>query len=185
MGSFYTNHTVRGASQQELLDWLRPRPALVSKTFGTTSVLLDAACESQDSRLLATLATQVSSHFTCPVLALLNHDDDMLYFELYEDGKKTDQYNSNPNCFDEDDDVVPGPPVGGDAVRLCTVFDAGDPVKVEAILRSTEYVFARERHAALAEALGLPLCSVGFGYNYASADDANDIAEADFRHTGV
>lgn len=185
MGSFYTNHTVRGASQQDLLEWLGPRSALVSKTFGNTSVLLDAACESQDSRLLAKLAAQVSSHFACPVLAMLNHDDDILYFELYESGKKTDEYNSNPNCFDEDDDVEPGGPVGGDAVRLCGVFGAGDPVKVEAILRSLKFVFARERHRALAEALALPLCAVGFGYNYASADDTNDSADAGFRHTSA
>jgi hypothetical protein len=169
MGSFYTNHTVRGPSQQELLDWLGTRPALVSKTQARTTVVLDAACEDQDGEKLAELAAQISSHFRCAVLAVLNHDDDILYFELYENGQKTDEYNSNPAYFSED--AEPDEPSGGDATRLCSVFGAADPGNVDTVLRKTEYVFATERHHALALALGLPLHSVGLGYNYVSEGD--------------
>src|SRR2546421_4099689 len=118
MGSFYTSHTVRGPSQQALLAWLGARPALVSKTEAGTTVVLDAACEDQGGEKPAELAAQISGHFQCAVLATLNHDDDILYFELYENGVKTDEYNSNPAYFDED--AESDEPSGGDATRLCT-----------------------------------------------------------------
>jgi hypothetical protein len=52
--------------------------------------------------------------------------------------------------------------------RLCSVFGVSDAARVEAILRDTEYVFARDRHLALAQALTLPSFSVDAGYDYVS-----------------
>lgn len=164
MGSFYTSHTVHGASQKELLDWLGSRPALVSKTQAGTTVVLDAACEDQDGDKLAGLAAQISRQFDCAVLAVLNHDDDVLYFELYESGEKTDEYNSNPAYFAEN--AESDEPSGGDTIRLSTVFGVADPSKLDVILRDTEYVVATKRHHALALAMGLPLHSAGLGYKY-------------------
>ncbi|MGZ5640025.1 MAG: hypothetical protein ACXWIT_25535 [Burkholderiales bacterium] len=185
MGSFYTSHTARGPSQQELLDWLGTRPALVSKTEAGATVVLDAACEGQDGETLSELAAQISSHFRCVVLAVLNHDDDILYFELHENGEKTDEYNSNPAYFD--DHAESDAPRGGDADRLCSVFGASDdPDKVNAVLRDTEFVFATERHDALAHALGLPLHSVGVGYSYVSEGDLPPgNPNGEYRHSKV
>jgi hypothetical protein len=182
LGSFYTSHTVRGPAQQQLLNWLGQRPALVSKTESGITVVLDAACEDQDGEKLSSLAAQLSSHFKCPVLAILNHDDDILYYELHENGEKTDEYNSNPAYFD--DSAESDEPSGGDAHRLCSVFGASDPAKVDAILRDSEYVFAMERHLALAQALGLPLHSVGLGYNYASEGNLPpNTPDGEYRHS--
>ena len=94
MGSFYTSHTLRGPSQQQVMKWLDGRSAFVSSTEKKLTTILDEACESQDGEQLAALALQLSAHFHCPVLAVLNHDDDILYFELYEDGEKTDEYKA-------------------------------------------------------------------------------------------
>lgn len=181
MGSFYTNHTVRGPSQVQLLEWLRDRPALVSKAEGGQVVVLDAECEDQDGEVLAGLASKISKQFNCAVLAVLNHDDDVLYFELYESGSKTDEYNSSPSFFDESAET--DEPVGGDAERLCNVFNAADPAKVEAALRG-DYVFAFERHRDLALALGLPMFSVGLGYNYVSEGDLPpDAPDGEYKHS--
>jgi len=171
MGNFYTSHTLRGPSQDEVIAWLGNRPAYVSKTERSCTTVLDQACESQDRQELADLAHRLSEHFRCPVLAVLNHDDDVLYFELYEDGKKTDEYNSAPSYFDVEggDDE----PVGGDASRLATAFGVSDVPAIETVLRTgaDEYVFQFERHRDLASALSLPSFSVAVGYTYAEAGD--------------
>ena len=168
MGSFYTSHTVCGPSQQDLLGWLERRPAMVSRTENGLTVLLDQECEEQNGEVLASVASQISKDFDCHVLALLNHDDDVLYFELYGSGEKMDEYNSSPAFFSED--AESNDPVGGNVALLCSIFEAKDAAAVEEALRG-DYVFAFERHRDLAVALGLPLHSVGIGYNYASEGD--------------
>ena len=169
MGSFYTSHTLRGPSQAEVLSWLKGRPSLVSSSERSFTTVLDEACESQDGEELAALGASLSEHFKCPVLAVLNHDDDILYFELYVNGKKSDEYNSNPAYFGEE--VEEDAPSGGSAALLAEAFGASDAGRVEAILRNSEYVFAMERHRDLAAALGIPEFAVGVGYTYASAGD--------------
>jgi hypothetical protein len=181
LGSFYTNHTVRGPSQAELLDWLGDRPAFVSKSERGLSVVLDAECEDQDGEVLASLASGISGQMHCHVLAVLNHDDDVLYFELYENGEKIDEYNSSPAFFDDSADS--DEPKGGNAALLGKVFGDSDPAKVEAALRG-EYVFAFERHRDLALALGLPMYSVGLGYNYVSEGDLPpDAPDGEYKHS--
>ena len=172
MGAFYTSHLLRGPSQQEVLAHLSDRPAFVSETKAGSTIVLDAECESQDGVVLAELASSLSAHFRCPVLAMVNHDDDILYFELYENGEKTDEYNSNPAYFSDDADASEEP-IGGDSSRLAAVFGASDPSRVERVLRALpeDYVFQTDRHRDLAEALGAPDFWVGVGHTYAQAGD--------------
>jgi hypothetical protein len=99
---------------------------------------------------------------------LLNHDDDILYFELYVNGEKTDEYNSNPAYFGED---APDEPTGGNAARLAAAFGTTDVAAIESALRKPDYIFATDRHRDLAAALGLPEFSVGIGFTYAEAGD--------------
>lgn len=182
MGSFYTSHTLRGPEQADVIAWLGTRPAFVSATQARCTTVLDEECESQDPAALASLGKELSAHFACPVLAVLNHDDDVFYFALYENGVKTDQYNSNPGfgAEDEDEDTSGGAcePVGGNAARLADAF-GGDAAAVEAALRAVDVVFAVERHQALATALGLPAASVGIGFNYASEGEFPESVPAD------
>jgi hypothetical protein len=169
MGSFYTSHTLKGPSREEVVSWLGDRPAYVSKSERSFVTVLDEACESQDGAILAALGASLSEQFKCPVLAVLNHDDDILYFELYENGEKSDEYNSTPAYFNEDaeDDA----PCGGDATRLASAFGAVDPKAIESVLRRADYTFASERHLHLAAALGVPEFSVAIGYGYAAEND--------------
>ncbi|HVY69115.1 MAG TPA: hypothetical protein VHH73_04270 [Verrucomicrobiae bacterium] len=164
MGNFYVNYTLRGPGQQQIAEALAGRNAAVTPVQTGYAVVFDEESDTQDTEAIAELATLLSRQFQCPLLAVLNHDDDILLYWLYENGELTDEYNSNPGYFDGDEDRMK--PAGGDAERLVRVFNAGTPVEVESILRKSfdEYTFAFQRHDDLARALGLPEWAVGTAY---------------------
>ena len=176
LGAFYTNITLKGPTQAAVLTYLRAqgRDAYVAPTIGDVTLVYDLACESQDLRILSTLAASLSRAFMCPALGALVHDDDFLVYALFQDGAQVDEYNSDPTYFEGERTT---PPSGGDANALCAAFGAGPAVeRVEAILRAwpgpngdpgaSPYLFAQFRHSDLARALGLPerLCILGYLY---------------------
>ena len=82
---------------------------------------------------------------------MLNHDDDILWYQLYLKGELADEYSSSPNYFDTSGQEV-SPPAGGDAQKLCGAFGSGAVAEVERILRKSAfaddgYTFEVERHA--------------------------------------
>jgi len=159
MGGFYTNYTLRGPSQRAVASALAGRKAIVSPESSGCVVAYDEASDDQDGQAIAALALHLSRSLHCPVLAVLDHDDDILWYQLYEDGKLTDEYDSTPGYFDPS--AEPSAPAGGDAEGLCRTFGVNDVATVEAILRKSSfdddgYAFAHERHADLVRALGLP-----------------------------
>jgi len=168
MGNFYTNYTLRGPSQQEVAKALAGRSAIVTPAQGGCVVVFDERSEEQDDKVIAALAARLSRDFGCPVLAVLNHDDDILWYQLYLDGTLADTYDSSPGYFNPS--AKPSAPAGGDARKLCNAFGAAKVAEVEAILRKSSlggegYVFAVDRHADLARDLGIPPFGVGVGFN--------------------
>lgn len=161
MGSFYTNHTLYGPSQAEVLAWLKDGLAYVSKTERNITVVLADA--SEFGAEFSDFGIRMSAHFRCPVLAILNHDDDVLYFELYENGVKIDEYDSNPGFAE---DKLHTEPSGGNASHLAAAFHVPNSQiqTIEAILRKTDYVAEVDRHEDLAAALGIPKFAVGVGF---------------------
>jgi hypothetical protein len=174
LGSFYTSHALHGPTQKAVLDYLGARSALVSKTENGFTVVLDEACESQDPDEISALGRELSAQFECPVLAVLNHDTSLLYFELFENGKTTDQYNSSPSDFDED---AGDTPVGGNAARIAAAFGVADGARIESVLRREDYGTAEERHRDLAAVIGIPAYGVNIGFNYASEDDVDPVVQ--------
>jgi len=169
MGSFYVNMTTRGPTQSQVLELLSRggRKAFVFPATNGYTTFCDEAADTQDDRIVRSLAQDVSRQLKCPVFAVLNHDDDTLWFVLYKDGVLLDEYDSFPTYFDG----AFSPPKGGDAALLCKVIGSRrSETDVAEILRKPHnaegYVLETDRHAALAEALGLPSFSVGFGYRY-------------------
>jgi hypothetical protein len=159
MGGFYTNYTLRGPSQKAVASALARRKAIVSPESNGCVVAYEEASDDQDMEAIAALASHLSGSLHCPVLAVVDHDDDILWYQLYEDGELTDDYDSTPGYFDPS--AEPSAPAGGDAARLCRVFGASEVAVVETILRKSSfdadgYAFAHERHADLVRALGLP-----------------------------
>ena len=163
MGSFYTNVTVTGVDGDRLVEWLRSRQQPVFVEISERGcVVFDAAGEAQDGSH-AELAQLLSDVFGCVAVAALNHDEDVLRIDAFSAGVAADAYDSSPGYFDFDAEEIL-PPVGGH--ELAGMFGA-DRSLVEAALRG-EYVFAVERHAALLDALRLPVAACGYGYEYLS-----------------
>ena len=137
-------------------------------------MVFDEESDSQSVEVVFGLGAKLSTEVGCSVLAVLNHDDDILMYGLFENGKLTDQYNSAPDYFDPDGELAG--PSGGDAARLAAAFGSDKADLIEEILRKSSYdesgyIFAIERHVDLAKALGLPDVWVNLGFNYLSEDE--------------
>lgn len=174
MGNFYTNYTLRGPSPQEVAACLAGRSAIVTPVQQGCIVAFDEESDGQNSKVVAQLGSRLSRDLGCPVLAVLNHDDDILWFQFHVNGELVDEYDSSPGYFDPS--AGPSEPEGGDAAKLCEAFGSNAVTQVEQILRRSSfeedgYTFALERHADLVRALGLPEYSVGLGFQYLSEGD--------------
>ena len=178
MGGFYVNYTLRGPTQQEVAAALAGRTAAVSLEHNGCLVVFDEESDGQDLEVIAELASQLSRVLECALLAALNHDESIFWYQLYEKGDLVNEYNSSPDYF-ESTSTEPVPPLGGDAQRLCAAFECPAAVpQVERILRVSGsfddpagYLFASARHGELVEALGLPPFSVGASYEMLSDED--------------
>lgn len=171
MGNFYTNYTLRGPSQQAVVAALAGRSAIVTPAQDGCVVVFDEQSDDQDSAVITELASRLSRELRCPVMAVLNHDDDIFWYQLYLSGELADEYDSSPGYFDPT--AEPSAPAGGDAQKLCSAFDATSVAEVDSILRKSSfdeggYTFAVERHTDLARALGIPTFGVGAGFRYVS-----------------
>jgi len=177
MGSFYVNYTVRGSSQEAVATALVGRVAIVTALQNGCVVVFDEESENQDLSVIDGLAARLSGGLQCPVLAVLNHDDDILLYRLYVRGNLADDYDSTPGYFDPN--AEPSEPSGGKAETLCEAFPSADALLVEQVLRKSTfsddgYVFQTERHGDLVSALGTSSFAVGFGYTYVAAGELPD-----------
>lgn len=161
MGNFYTNYTVRTTDQKAVAATLHGRAAFVSSVDNDCVVVFDEESEEQDIGVIRGLASCLSRAVRCPVLAVVNHDDDILAYFLFDNGVGFDEYDSTPDYFEGEGT----PPSGGDAQKICSVFGSSSESETNTILHDSDYVFAFERHEALASALGLPKFTVGNGFN--------------------
>jgi len=169
MGNFYTNITLKGANETDVVNLLEEEgnTVFVYPAGDGDIVVFDAMAEMQHPQLLLGVCKRLSGSMSCVSLAVLNHDDDILAYWLCSDGELIDEYNSCPGALGESSEMTPE---GGNAAKLCSLFGVQEAAfAVEKILRSPpapegEFIFAVERHFALAKAIGLPLCSVGYGY---------------------
>jgi hypothetical protein len=175
MGNFYVNYTLRGPDQQTVAAVLAGRASIVSPSQNGCVVVFDEESEEQNPEVIAELASRLSGHLKCSLLAVVNHDDDILKYQLFLNGDLMDKYDSTPGYFSgaEDDDDEPSPvngPQGGNAKLLCETFGANAVSEVEQILRKPSlsedgYVFAFERHADLAAALDIASFGVGASFS--------------------
>jgi hypothetical protein len=84
-----------------------------------------------------------------------------LVYWLFRNGEQIDTYNSCPGYFSDGESE----PDGGNSLGLCSAFDVMRKASdVEKTLHHSKYVFAFERHGALAELLGLPWKYAGKSY---------------------
>lgn len=165
MGNFYVNYTLRGPDQKSVAEVLAGRSAIVTPLHDNYVVVFDEESDQQNHEVIAELASELSGQLNCPLLAMLNHDDDILWYQLYLNGELVDEYNSTPGYFNaSDEESAMAGPTGGDAKKLCAAFGSDAVEEVEDILRKPwpdGYMFAVERHADLVAAIGMPPFAVG------------------------
>src|SRR6266404_1969254 len=100
MGNFYTNYTLKGPTQQAVAAALAGRTAIVAPSRKGCVVAFDEESDEQDVQAMAKCAEGLSRQLRCPLLAVLNHDDDILWYQLYAGGGLLDEYDSTPGYFD-------------------------------------------------------------------------------------
>jgi len=182
MGNFYVNHTIR-ASQDRVVAFLENEgyTAFVSPTVDGFTTVFDQQSDTQDTFAIADLGQKLSATLNSPVVAFLNHDDDILCYWLFEKGEPIEAYNSCPDYFgdeefgggfDEEEGDEPAAPTG-DGTELCRLFGRSSiRDRVRSILAAPSAMFASMTHHDLVTALGLPTWVVGSGYRYLSENDA-------------
>lgn len=185
MGAFYTNVTVRHADVDAVIAVLVKlrRDAFVTPPHNGAIVVFDAEIESQDARDIDRLASPISKRLRSVALLALNHDDDMLYYALLEDGRLIDEYNSRPGYFDGTEQDA----IGGDARKLAAAFGVPDRAdRLDRVLHATKYAFEAERHAALVQLLVLPPAAVGSGYDTISQGELPEgVLDGELRVVGA
>jgi hypothetical protein len=168
MGNFYTNFTIKGAAPQEVARALKGRNAAVTGLKADCVVVFDEYADTDSIENLDALGQSLSDASHCPVLAIRNHDDDILWYRLYRSGAMVDAYDSNPGYFERGEQREG--PKGGDSALLCATFGSPLIQEVESILRASNdderFVFAFERHLALVTALGISDLGVCAGYEH-------------------
>jgi hypothetical protein len=99
VGRFYTNITVRVAEQAQVAEVVRAARyrAWISPTVAGLTVVCESQSESQNLNTWHGVAQQLSLVLSCPALAVMNHDDSVLLYALYDRGRLVDQYDSNPD----------------------------------------------------------------------------------------
>ena len=122
--------------------------------------MFDEESDEQDQEKIAKLAEQLSADLQSAVFAVLNHDSDILWYQLYQNGKLSDEYDSTPGYWSSAEVLAP---TGGNAKQICATFNYADAAQIDHVLRE-EYVFAEDRHADLIRLLNLPSCALGYGF---------------------
>lgn len=167
MGWTYAHLVLFGANQKEIAAALRNRDAVISPTINDFSLIADKEFEGGDVQAIRLMAERLSKELKCPAMAVMEFDDDVLWYQLVQDGAIVDEYNSEPDYFDfEGKHDPPRGPQGGSASKVCEAFQRPDKSsRVEAVLRLRDLTLsAPERHRQLSEILGMPGFSVGFDY---------------------
>lgn len=183
MGNFYTNYTLRGPSAEAVAVKLEGRVAVVIPERDGGVTVFDKESDTQRLEVIAALGRRLSSELQCSVLACLNHDDDVFWFQLFQNGVLDDEYNSSPDYFGGA--TKPRGPTGGDARKLCEVFGVSAVDAVEQALRG-RFVFALERHRALVDALGITRIGVGAAFGSLCAGFLPEgVAAGDLIYVGV
>jgi len=201
MGNWYTNVSLKGTRQEEVLRVLEElgRRAYVTPDAGGWIVVYDQQTDEFDLGILESLALTLSMRLRCTALASCNADDDALWLALYENGQLSTRYASSRASFEDGHEF---PPLNDAAQVFARAF--GKPEAASQILRvlSTSrgvlgllnliikvrvaYVVEVERHRDLSNLLGTPLAAVGRGYSYVQKGETPEgVERSELRRTIV
>lgn len=185
MGNFYVNQTVGTSDRLAVASALRDFRAFISPAKNRSVVVCEQRADEQNIDWAMALSNRLSKTLNCPVLNVLNHDDEILFYSLHVNGAVEDLFQSSTGCYEDDGDEAKKSLPSGNASKLCAVFPGANRQAVETFLRGTlgdEYgVFAFQQHRALVEALGISDDAIGVGWCYVANDNlAPGLSKADF-----
>jgi hypothetical protein len=170
MGTTYANITLKGPKAQDILQELgnQGRSAFVSADEDGVSTVYEMDSDEGDSSTLTDLAEDLSGYFGCPALAVQILDEELFCYWLYADGELLDSYKSPAQSLNPGDRNSSASP-GGKPGLLAQMFNSDvSSEEITEILHCPDtdsgFPLAVDRHLSLVELLGLPLCSVGFGF---------------------
>ena len=172
MGNFYVNHTVCGQELPAVIQYLSGSEAYVSQVNGGCIVVFDEKSETEFTPAIDKLGIALSQRPGARVLSIAIHDDDVMMYWLFRQGRIVDTYNSRPDYGEVVE--TPMPPEGGESSGLCSAFECGNAEEVERVLRShgsDGFVCEYERHMALILALNLQRQAVSTGFGYLQAGE--------------
>ena len=103
MGNWYTNVSVKGAQQSDVVSALEElgRRAYVTPEVSGWIVVYDQQTDDFDLGILESLALTLSTRLSCTALASCNADDDVLWLALYENGSLSTRYASSRKAFED------------------------------------------------------------------------------------
>ena len=181
MGNWYTNVSVKGAQQSDvvaLLEELGRRAYVTPETMGWI-VVYDQQTDEFDLGILESLALTLSTRLACTALASCNADDDVLWLALYENGSLSTRYASSRKAFEDGEEF---PELAEAAQVFARVFQKPEAKQqVLSLLRKSHgilgllsfylkirlgYIVEVSRHLDLSNLLGMPRAAVGLGYTY-------------------
>jgi hypothetical protein len=183
MGAFFTNYQVRSDSAEKVIGVaarsVKTR-AYVSPPKDGWVTVYDETSDDQDQEELQRLAKVLSRDLSTAVFAFLDHDSDILMYFLYERGEVVDEYNSNPDYFDEADEVT-RTRCRGSARAVLKHCVSGTPIEiVKRILHhSDDYGFAEDILADLAPLLGMDEARLHLGFKYFTEEGAESLPDAE------
>jgi len=128
MGNWYTNIALKDVTPSDALRSLSElgRRAIVNPAQHRWVTVVDEECDKFDLDLLESLALTLSTQLQCIALPCFNADDDVLWFAIYENGRRVSRYASSLREFE---DAAEFPPVRQFANELCRIFEKPDAVR--------------------------------------------------------
>ena len=160
MGNFYTNICLKNVTPEQALEALRKlRLDAFMHQAGQDIVVYERRSDQQDTEILAAIAERLSKDLNTIALAVLNHDDSILWFQLYDRSELISEYANRDG------------PRRNIGALVSALNPSASKLKVWYTL-FRPYIFQVWRHEELARQLHLPWSSVGLGFNDLNDGDA-------------
>ncbi len=197
MGTTYSNCQVRTDSQEAViaaLTGLLKEPAYIAPAVnGWVGVYPEG-----DSGVAEPLAKKLSAKLSCGVFYWSVYDSDIFFYTLYEDGKKRDEFDSNPDYFETVSNAKKAQ-LRGKPEALLTYCQPGigysqvqetlHPAQASEAARKLikfspdsddQYLFASIQAEDLAKLLGMNETLATLSYEYFQVGETGDYALEDF-----
>jgi hypothetical protein len=131
MGASFTNLTVCGPSQVDVVDCLKElgNTAFVGPTVHGWTLIAEKESESFDFEIVRAFAERLTGKLSCPAVSVQFYDDDVLLLQVYSSGTFIESYSSNPAYGAEDLSDFMEVDRGGDAEKIALAFDRPEAVQ--------------------------------------------------------